>query len=269
MLINILVSTIDEGIKRVDKLLLKPRPDLKYYISHQVTAEEYRLIPDVLKRDDVFVGQIDGRGLCRNRNNSLSLSDGDVVILADDDVCYRSEYIDVVKREFEADKEMAVACFKIATPYGDPEYKNYTEQSYLLNEETHHYISTLEIVFRPADVKKKGISFDERFGLGSALNSFGEESVFIHDCIKAGLKVKYIPEYIVEHPATSTIKTIKRFAVINNVFKGAYDARRYGWLSVPAAFYDLIRYWTDLAEQGKSKLEYLKERLEGIRYILR
>jgi hypothetical protein len=70
LLINILVSTIDGGIKRVDKVLLEPRPDLKYFISHQFTAEENRQIPDNLLRDDVSIGQIEGRGLCRNRNNS-------------------------------------------------------------------------------------------------------------------------------------------------------------------------------------------------------
>jgi glycosyltransferase involved in cell wall biosynthesis len=269
MLINILISTIDEGIKRVGKVLLEPRSDLKYYVSHQFTEEKYRQIPEQLRRDDLFVGQIEGRGLCRNRNNSLSMTDGDVAILADDDVRYRPEYIDMVKREFESDDEMAVGCFKIVTPAGDPEYKDYTEHTYLLNQETHHYISTLEIVFRPAEIKKKMIFFDERFGLGSALNSFGEEAVFIHDCIRAGLKVKYIPEYLVEHPASSTIKSIKRFAMINNVFKGAYDARRYGWPAIPAALYDSFRYRVELAEQGKRRSEYLRERLQGVRYILR
>lgn len=269
MLINILVSTIDGGIKRVDKVLLEPRPDLKYFISHQFTAEENRQIPDNLLRDDVSIGQIEGRGLCRNRNHSLLMADGDVVILADDDVRYRPEYIDMVKREFTSDEEMAVCCFKIATPDVDPEYKDYMGYPYLLNEETHHYISSLEIVFRPAEIKRKKISFDERFGLGSELNSFGEEAVFIHDCIKAGLKVKYIPEYLVEHPSTSMIKSIERFAAINNIFKGAYDARRYGWPAIPAAFYDLFRYRVELAEQGKHRSEYIKERLQGAWYILR
>jgi len=269
LLINILVSTIDEGIKRVGKVLLKPRPDLKYFVSHQFTSEEHLQIPENLLRDDVSIGQIAGRGLCRNRNNSLLMADGDVVILADDDVRYRPQYIDMVKREFTSDEEMAVGCFKIATPDGDPEYKDYTGHSYILNEEIHHYISTLEIVFRPAEIRRKNISFDERFGLGSELNSFGEEAVFIHDCIKAGLKVKYIPEYLVEHPATSTIKSIKRFAAINNIFKGAYDARRYGWPAIPAAFYDSYRYRVELAEQGKHRSQYIKERLQGARYILR
>ncbi len=269
MLINILISTIDEGINRIEQILLEQRSDLKYFISHQVTAERFRAVPETLKREDVYVGQIEGKGLCRNRNNSISMADGDVVILADDDVRYQPDWIDMVIRVFETDRELDVACFKIFTPEGDPDYKKYSEQTYLLNDETHHYISSLEIVFRLGVIRANNIVFDERFGLGSKLNSFGEESVFIHDCIKAGLKVKYIPEYLVEHPAVSTIKAINRFARLNTIFKGAYDARRYGWLAVPAAFYDTLRYKVELAREGKSRPDYLSERLQGAIYILR
>ena len=148
MFVNILVATIDEGIGRVENILLDPRPDLKYIISHQVTDERFRAVPGALQRSDVVVNQIAGRGLCRNRNNALALAGGDIVMLADDDVRYCAENIETVLDAFEADSEMGVACFKIATPAGDPEYKEYAEYPYLLNDQSRHYISTLEIVFR-------------------------------------------------------------------------------------------------------------------------
>lgn len=269
MLVNILISTIDAGINQVDKVLLEPRPDLKYIISHQVTEGRFRPVPESLKRSDILVGQIEGRGLSRNRNNALALADGDIGILADDDVRYRNEYIDSVIAAYSRDKDLDVACFKIATPSGEPEYKDYYPRSYLLNDESHHYLSTLEITVRLKALKEKKLKFDERFGLGSKLNSFGEEAVFIHDCLKAGLKVKYLPEYIVEHEATSTIKTINRYATSNNTFKGAYDARRYGWLAFPAAFYGTLCFWTDIAREGKNPVQYLYERLKGALYIYR
>ncbi len=269
MFVNILVATIDEGIGRVENILLDPRPDLKYIISHQVTAERFRAVPGALQRSDVVVSQIEGRGLCRNRNNALAMASGDIVVLADDDVRYCVENIKTVLDAFEADREMDVACFKIATPAGEPEYKEYTEYPYLLNDQSHHYISSLEIVFRRKVIKAKGIAFDERFGLGSKLDSFGEEAVFIHDCVQAGIKVKYIPEYLVEHAVLSSIKAIGRFATSNNVFKGAYDARRYGWKAIPAAFYDAVRLRPELIALKKNPLEYLGERLRGAAYIYR
>ncbi|HED24809.1 MAG TPA: glycosyltransferase family 2 protein [Firmicutes bacterium] len=269
MQIDILVATLDRGIERVPQILLPPRDDLKYIVSHQVTEDGFREVPAVLNRDDVRVVQIEGRGLCRNRNNALALAEGEIIILADDDVRYREEYIDHVQAAFAVDPELDVACFKIATPPGDPEYKEYAGRPYLLNEEEHHYISTLEIVFRLDRIREKGICFDERFGLGSRLNSFGEEAVFIHDCLKAGLRVKYIPQYIVEHPAVSTIRSIGRYETVHNVFKGAYDARRYGWLAFPAALYGTVKLWPELREYGKSPRAYLAERLRGAAYIYR
>ncbi len=269
MLVNILISTIDAGIKSVEKVLLSPRSDLKYVISHQVTEEHFRDIPTALQRKDVLIGQIEGRGLSRNRNNSFALADGDIGILADDDVLYRNEYIDNVVNAYKADQDLDVACFKIATPAGEPEYKDYAAFPYLFNRESHHYVSTIEITVRLKALMENKLRFDERFGLGSKLNSFGEEAVFIHDCIKAGLKVKYIPDYVVEHEATSTIKGTNLYAISNNIFKGAYDARRYGWLAFPAAFYGTLKYWPELARSGKSPHTYLQERLQGVLYIFR
>ncbi|MDY6826327.1 MAG: glycosyltransferase family 2 protein [Bacillota bacterium] len=269
MRINILVATLDQGIKRVPNILLPQRGDLQYIVSHQVTSKKYRKIPAALTRKDISVVQIEGKGLCRNRNNALALADGDIIILADDDVRYRDEYMENVKNAFNDDQDLSVACFKIATPPGEPEYKEYARRPYLLDEEEHHYISTLEIVFRLDRIKEEGLYFDERFGLGSKLNSFGEESVFIHDCLKAGLRVKYIPQYIVEHPSVSTIKSIGRYEEVHNIFKGAYDARRYGWLAFPAAFYGTLKLWPQLRRYGKSPRDYLAERLRGAAYILR
>jgi len=267
MIVNILVSTIDAGIKRIENLLLPRRPDLKYVISHQVTNEQFRVIPPALQREDIIIGQIEGRGLSRNRNNAFALADGDIGILADDDVRYREADIDTVLDAYQKDQKLEVACFKIATPEGQPPYKDYYQFDYLLNDESHHYLSTLEITVRLSALKEHNLEFDERFGLGSKLNSFGEEAVFIHDCIRAGLKVKYIPEFIVEHEATSTIKSLEQYAESNNIFKGAYDARRYGWLALPAAIYGTFKFWLEIKKEGKRPLKYLQERLQGIIYI--
>ena len=269
MKLNILISTIDRGIERVEEVLLEPRPGVKYIISHQVIDERFRKIPAVLRREDVVIDQIENRGLSRNRNNSIAMADGDVALLADDDVLYQPQYFENLKKAFQSDPALDVACFRIDTPAGDPQYKEYPAEPFLLNRESRHYISSIEIAFRPEKIRSRGLKFDLRFGLGSDLNIFGEEAVFIHDCIKAGLMVKYVPEYVVMHPAESTIKTLDRFAAASTVFKGAYDARRYGLPAFPAAFYDTLKYRAELSRRGKKPFSYLKERLKGACYIFR
>ena len=273
MSIIILIATIDAGITKVPEVLLEPQAALKYIVSHQVTAETEREIPAaLLRRVDLVVSQIEGRGLSRNRNNALSLispDSADLVLLADDDVRYRPQYLQAIREAFAADSQLDLACFKIATPAGQPEYKDYSEEPYLLNRESRHYISSIEIVFRARPVREQGIIFDERFGLGSEMVSSGEEAVFIFDCIRAGLRVKYIPAYAVEHAYLSATKTLDAFTAERNIFKGAYDARRYGWRAYPAALYDLLRLGPQLRARGKTNLVYLRERLRGARYILK
>jgi len=268
--ISLLIATIDAGIRKVDRVLLEPRPEIDYYISHQVTGELFRKIPESLKtRSDVQISQIKGRGLSRNRNHLLDIAMGDLALLADDDARYRMEYFETLRRIFAENQDIDVACFKIATPEGYPEYKEYSEESFLLNYTSRHYISSLEVAFRLSTVKKMGLKFDERFGAGSEYVTYGEEAVFIHDCIKAGLRVKYFPEYIVEHSAESTVRKMDEFDQQRIIFKGAYDARRYGLLAFPAAFAGTFTQRQKLIEAGVNPFHYLGERLRGAAYILR
>ncbi len=268
MKINILISTIDDGLAKVEDILLTPSEDVRYIVSHQVTDESYRQVPEGLKRSDVVLSQITGRGLSRNRNNVLKYVSEGICLLADDDVRYTEENFRAIREAFTGDPGLDVACFKIATPPGEGEYKDYAPDPYLLNEKNGHYISSLEIAFRLEAVKRCGIKFDERFGLGSDLIHYGEEAVFIYDCIKAGLKVKYIPSYVVEHSVMSATKAMEDYTTPKNIFKGGYDARRYGWRALTAAFYDTVRLRGELARYRRSPLVYLKERLQGASYIL-
>lgn len=267
--ISLLIATIDAGIRKIDRVLLEPRSGIHYYISHQLTGELFRKIPESLKaRSDVQLSQIKGRGLSRNRNHLLDIAMGDIALLADDDARYRIEYFETLRSVFAEHQDIDVACFRIATPEGYPEYKEYSEESFLLNYTSRHYISSLEVAFRLSAVKKIGLKFDERFGVGSEFITYGEEAVFIHDCIKAGLKVKYFPEYIVEHAAESTVRQTAEFEKQRNNFKGAYDARRYGWMALPAAIVGTFTQRRKLMEAGVNPFHYLGQRLRGAAYIL-
>jgi len=268
MKINILIATIDQGLEKITDILLAEQEGVSYIVSHQVNDEKYRPIPPALKRQDVVVAQLSGRGIARNRNNALDLAGGDVALLADDDVRFTPENMEVIRETFAGDDSLDVACFKISTPAGEEEYKDYATEEFVLNKTNGHYISSLEIAFRLDKIKKKGICFDERFGLGSGLIQYGEEAVFIHDCIRAGLVVRYIPRYVVEHPFMSMTKDMEEYGPAKNIFKGGYDARRYGWRAVPAALYDALSLRKELSRHSKGMGEYLRERLRGAGYIL-
>ncbi len=269
MKLDVLIATIDEGIYRAEDVLLEPLEAVRYIVSHQVTGKDHRVEPQKLRRSDVLLSRIEGRGLAANRNNALALSSADIALLADDDVRYRPEYFQGLCEVFVKDQALDVACLKIATPAGEKPYKDYSPSEYLLNENTGHYISSLEVAFRPAVVRGKNIFFDERFGLGSGVIGYGEEAVFIHDCLRAGLRVKFVPRFVVEHPRQSAVKSMDEYARARIFFKGGYDARRYGWLALPAAFYDTLRLQSSLRARDVSPSGYLRERLQGALSILK
>jgi glycosyltransferase involved in cell wall biosynthesis len=268
MKINVLICSIDEGIDNVRRIIQPVQKDVNYIVSHQFLDEKFKLIPEELKREDIILSQIPGKGLSRNRNNAISWADGDIALIADDDVQYLPGTFEIIREAFENDKEMAVACFKIKTPDDEPEYKKYPGKSYSLGNYRHHPVSSVEIAFKTSPVIKAGIRFDERFGLGSEKLIGGEETVFISDCIKAGIKVRYLPYYIVKHPYESTRTKYKRFDPEINQLNGAVCARVYGRWAFPHAFAKTLLLFPLMLCAGKNPAIYLKLKLSAIQYIL-
>lgn len=266
---NILICTIDDGIKGLD-LVVEPQNDqLEYVISHQLTDRSHTMIPkSLIQRKDIKITQIYGRGLSRNRNNAILWSSGDIALIADDDVQYIPEAFNTISSLFSNNYELDVACFKIKTLDNEPEYKLYPAKEYWLNAGILHYVSSIEIAFRIRSIKEKKIFFDERFGLGSKRIPAGEESVFIYDCIKAGLNVKYFPIYIVKHPFKPETLCLNRFNSKQNKIAGAVNARIYGWKSVFIdAYITTINIFALIANK-RNPLRFLYERLNSAFYIL-
>jgi glycosyltransferase involved in cell wall biosynthesis len=270
MLINVLISTLDEGINHIHNVLLKPFPDVDYLVSQQITCDEFKTIPAILQnREDVTIVQITGKGLSTNRNNAIKEAKGDIALLADDDVSFMPDTFEIIKNVFLKDEDLDVACFKIKTPETEPVYKKYPSGPYQIKKNKCHSISSVEIAFRIKSIKEKNILFDERFGIGSSMMIAGEESLFIYDCLKNGLKIVFYPFEIVMHPFNSTLRQFSPFDAKKNILAGGLDARKTGWRSVPNAYLKTMRLLPALLIRGISPFRYLKQRLTGAFFILR
>lgn len=267
MNLDILISTIDRGIERISNILLPVRSNVRYIISHQYTDEQYLPIPRELLRDDVLVSQIPGKGLTKSRNNAIRLATGDVCVIADDDVRYTNEYFDKIINAYQGGTYDMI-CFKINTGIGNPEYKNYPQKPIKISSLKDHTPSSIEITFKRKLILDIKIEFDERFGLGSWLNG-GGENLFVYDAIKQGLKVGFIPEFIVEHTFESTIKSFPKYAQRRVRVNGALDARLNGLISIPKAFLATIKYSPDLIRNKKNPFVFLFDRIAGSLYILK
>lgn len=267
MIINILISTIDQGIYRVKEVLLPYRSDVKYIISHQFTSKEKTPIPEELIREDVVISQIAGKGVTKSRNHALTIADGDIGLFADDDVTYRNSYFDELKTIFQQNPTVDVALLKIKTKDDEPEYKKYPDEVEKLTK-TKYSISTIEIAVNLANVKKETLKFDERFGAGQKRLIGSDETIYVEDAIKMGLNVTYFPVFIVEHPYQSTINSIPFYDKRRNWVTGAYDCRKNGVIAIPKAFLGTIKYFPNIIKNRKNPLLYLFQRLSAVIYIL-
>jgi glycosyltransferase involved in cell wall biosynthesis len=132
------------------------------------------------------------RGVGLNRNNSLMRADADICVFADDDMVFDDDYVDTLERVFHEHPEADVLLFnlheKIIT---QPIIKKKSEIGYF------NYLryGTARIAFRLSKVKHYGIYFNQCFG-GGTIYCHGEDNLFLNACLKKGLKLVAIPEYI-------------------------------------------------------------------------
>ena len=174
MVLHVLVCTLDEGITRVPHLLKPEREDVRYVVSFQYSDEKFlSLIPDALRREDVRIVTLLGRGLCRNRNHVMTFVNDGIALIADDDLFYFEDTFDTILDTFRTHEEIDLAFFKTKTPDGEPEYREYPSIERAYTRWKGYAPCSREIAFRVEAVKQKGIWFDERFGLGSARLSGG------------------------------------------------------------------------------------------------
>ncbi len=205
MTLQLLIATLDDRIKSIPDLLLEPLPDVSYLVSWQ-QSEGYEPcpVPAALKRDDVKLATMQGVGLSRNRNNCLDLATGDICLIADDDCRYTASGLQEIVKQFQSHPDVAVATFKARN---EEACKRYPDVSFDLSKPARkYYVTSCEIAVRREAVAGK-VKFNERFGLGSGVFDCGEESIFIHDALQAGLKCTFFPIEVVEQLGATTDTT--------------------------------------------------------------
>lgn len=266
MHVQLLISTCNQGIQKVEAMLLPPIDGVSYLISHQCVNDYFRTVPPALIRDDVIILQMDRLGLSANRNNCLRNATGDILMILDDDVRLKPEYIGKV-RDFFRSGDVDVACSKILTMPDEPEYKNYSLEQHRLNRISQlKAVSSIEIALRLQPVRDKDIWFDERFGLGASFGS-GEELLFLRDCLKKGLNIRYFPEYTVEHPYQSSTKSQSPYSDERLYVTGAQAYAMYGNMAYIRNLFAVLKRFGVLKKEHVSPGNFLKVKNAGANHL--
>lgn len=134
------------------------------------------------------------RGAARNRNVVLERSTADVCVFADDDLRFVDGYPALVCEAFDACPQADILIFNLIEKHPirkvNTRYRRVRWYSY-------GPYGAPRLVLRRAAVVGAGLRFNEAFG-GGARYSSGEDSIFLHDCIKRDLKVYAAPLALAE-----------------------------------------------------------------------
>lgn len=211
--VDILISTSNERIDYVEQILKPVQHNVNYIIGHQVYGiyKEKISTPKIVDiREDIKYFRSEERGISKNRNITIDNARADISVIADDDIKYFDNTFENIVKYHNLYPKASVIIFQIQTLDSNKPFKAYPATKFWLTKKDASFVNSIEITFKTQDIKNKGISFNENFGLGSKLTG-GEENLFILDCINSGLNVLYIPIPIVIHPKETSGRNKKLF----------------------------------------------------------
>ncbi|WP_338655181.1 hypothetical protein V6B14_03480 [Sporosarcina psychrophila] len=134
------------------------------------------------------------RGVGLSRNNALMRSNREICIFADEDLSYVDGYEDIILKEFADNPKADLILFNVPST-------NEERPTYLIPKKSRvrwynsQRYGAVKIAVKTAKIKQANIYFSLLFG-GGAKYSAGEDSLFISDCLKKGLKIYANPEII-------------------------------------------------------------------------
>lgn len=142
------------------------------------------------------------RGVGLSRNNALLRADGDIVLFSDEDIVYDGGAAEKILSAFEKHPEADLLLFNMRVQESRRTY--WTERFHRVRWYNSGRYPAYSIAVRTRRMQEKNLTYSLFFG-GGAKYANGEDSLFLHDCLKAGLRLYAVPEEIGEEkPRPST-----------------------------------------------------------------
>lgn len=144
------------------------------------------------------------RGVGKNRNNALMYATGDVCIFGDDDMIYMDNYEELVRKAFEKLPQADIIIFNIETVGTETRSRRLNTKIKKVHMFNALNYGAARIAVRRKELMKKNIWFSLLYG-GGAPYSSGEDSLFLTEAIRKGMKIYTYPVKIADiEQGTST-----------------------------------------------------------------
>ena len=142
------------------------------------------------------------RGVGLNRNNALLRADGDICMFSDEDIVYDEGYVKKIEEAFQKYPEADILIFNMRVNAQRATY--HIEKFGRVRWYNCGRYPTYSFAIKTEAARKSGVTFSLLFG-GGAPYSNGEDSLYLMDCLRKGLKIYKVPvELGMEVPRTST-----------------------------------------------------------------
>ncbi|MEG0254913.1 glycosyltransferase family A protein [Vagococcus sp.] len=184
-MVELLISTVD--CENYEELLKKINVRTNAIITNQSDKTSYMEYDFNGNRVDIY--SLNKKGVGLNRNNCLFFSKDEICVLTDDDMYYVDEYEKLIENAFRENSEADVLIFNLQEKNGS-RYK--IKKSFYINKLNYTKFGAARIAFKKESILKKRITFSLLFG-GGAKHSAGEDTLFLHDCLRSGLVIKAVP----------------------------------------------------------------------------
>lgn len=135
------------------------------------------------------------RGVGLSRNTALLHAKGDIVLFSDEDIRFYAGYGEQVLSAFEKEPDADLITFNFKVDVRRATY--YNKEKRPIRWYNYGRYPTYSVAARLASLRRANVCFSLLFG-GGARYSNGEDSLFLHDCLKKGLRLYASTEEIGE-----------------------------------------------------------------------
>ncbi|TSI11330.1 glycosyltransferase [Lysinibacillus sp. BW-2-10] len=199
------------------------------------------------------------RGIGLSRNTALMRATADVCLFADDDVSYVDNYKDIILDEFKKYPNADILLFNVYSTNPKRTLFKIQRCSRVRFFNCLRYGAVM-MAIRTEQVRRANVYFSLLFG-GGAKYSAGEDSLFLAECIRKGLRVYAIPKkigYVSQEESSWFDGYTEKYFVDKGVFYANLSKR---WASL-LCFQFAIRHKKMFGEE-KSVIEALRLMRKG------
>ena len=192
------------------------------------------------------------KGVGLNRNTALLHATADIILFADEDIVYCDDYEKKVLDAFEEHPEADMLLFNVQASEGRETY--HTSEYGRVHWYNAGRYPTYSFAVKRELIHKNNITFSLLFG-GGAKYSNGEDSLFLRDCLKSGMKVFKVPVLL----GKETARESTWFKGYNDKFffdRGVLYHHLYGGLAKAMALRWLFKHKGELCREISVKKAY-------------